>query len=154
MDEVKIIVIWLKAHLDQGKPARGLGLTADEKAKPYSNYYCRPHAGASPELASLLEGHKPMDAGGALPIEQMSDLPATLRRILADMVITDLYGKMVEGKLRPSSDMDTHSALYRAFPTIGGVVHTHSRAATAWAFKASRAGYSPAPISLGTTPRR
>ena len=49
------------------------------------------------------------------------------------MVITDLDGKIVEGKLRPSSDLATHVALYRAFPEIGGVVHTHSRHATAWA---------------------
>src|SRR5262249_22031380 len=48
----------------------------------------------------------------------------------ADMVITDLQGKVVEGSLRPSSDLDTHVALYRAFPSIGGVVHTHSRHAT------------------------
>ena len=51
----------------------------------------------------------------------------------ADMVVTDMNGKVIEGSLKPSSDMDTHSALYRAFPTIGGVVHTHSRHATAWA---------------------
>ena len=51
----------------------------------------------------------------------------------ADMVIVDLEGKVVEGSLRPSSDMPTHVALYNAFPTIGGVVHTHSRHATAWA---------------------
>ncbi len=51
----------------------------------------------------------------------------------ADMVITDLSGKIVEGKLRPSSDLDTHLALYREFPQLGGVVHTHSRHATAWA---------------------
>ncbi len=51
----------------------------------------------------------------------------------ADMVITDLEGKTVEGNLRPSSDLATHLALYRAFPSIGGVVHTHSRHATAWA---------------------
>ena len=50
-----------------------------------------------------------------------------------DMVITDLNGKIVEGKLNPSSDLATHAMLYRAFPTIGGVVHTHSRHATAWA---------------------
>lgn len=50
-----------------------------------------------------------------------------------DMVITDLEGKVVEGSLRPSSDLATHVALYRAFPAIGGVVHTHSRHATAWA---------------------
>jgi L-ribulose-5-phosphate 4-epimerase len=51
----------------------------------------------------------------------------------ADMVITDLEGRVVEGKLRPSSDLPTHVALYRAFPAIGGVAHTHSRHATAWA---------------------
>ncbi len=51
----------------------------------------------------------------------------------ADMVVTDLEGRIVEGRLRPSSDLATHVALYRAFPTIGGVVHTHSRHATAWA---------------------
>ena len=51
----------------------------------------------------------------------------------ADMVITDLKGNTVEGSLRPSSDLPTHAALYRAFPQIGGVVHTHSRHATAWA---------------------
>jgi len=51
----------------------------------------------------------------------------------ADMVVADLDCKMVEGKLRPSTDLDTHVALYRAFPGIGGVVHTHSRHATAWA---------------------
>jgi L-ribulose-5-phosphate 4-epimerase len=49
------------------------------------------------------------------------------------MVITDFEGRVVEGKLRPSSDLATHLALYRAFPAIGGVVHTHSRHATAWA---------------------
>jgi len=50
-----------------------------------------------------------------------------------DLVITDLDGKIVEGKLRPSSDLDTHTLLYREFPQIGGVVHTHSEFATSWA---------------------
>ncbi|MGB8258813.1 MAG: L-ribulose-5-phosphate 4-epimerase AraD [Terracidiphilus sp.] len=50
-----------------------------------------------------------------------------------DLVITDLDGKIVEGRLRPSSDLDTHTLLYREFPGIGGVVHTHSEFATAWA---------------------
>jgi L-ribulose-5-phosphate 4-epimerase len=50
-----------------------------------------------------------------------------------DMVITDLQGKIVEGKLRPSSDLSTHLLLYRSFSSIGGVVHTHSEFATAWA---------------------
>lgn len=50
-----------------------------------------------------------------------------------DMVVVDLDGKVVEGKLKPSSDTATHLALYKAFPNIGGVVHTHSTYATAWA---------------------
>ncbi len=50
-----------------------------------------------------------------------------------DMVVVDLNsGNVVEGSLRPSSDTPTHLALYRAFPKIGGVVHTHSTYATAW----------------------
>jgi L-ribulose-5-phosphate 4-epimerase len=49
------------------------------------------------------------------------------------MVISDLQGKIVEGKLRPSSDLPTHLELYREFPYIGGVAHTHSEYATAWA---------------------
>lgn len=55
------------------------------------------------------------------------------RMLPADLVVTDLDGKIVEGSLRPSSDLDTHLALYKAFPKIGGVAHTHSRHATAWA---------------------
>lgn len=51
-----------------------------------------------------------------------------------DMVVVDLAsGKVVEGDLNPSSDTPTHLILYRAFPEIGGVVHTHSTYATAWA---------------------
>ena len=50
-----------------------------------------------------------------------------------DMVVVDLDGKVVEGDLRPSSDTPTHLVLYKAFPEIGGVVHTHSTYATAWA---------------------
>jgi L-ribulose-5-phosphate 4-epimerase len=49
------------------------------------------------------------------------------------LVVTDLEGKTVEGNLRPSSDLPTHLILYRAFPGIGGVAHTHSEYATAWA---------------------
>jgi L-ribulose-5-phosphate 4-epimerase len=49
------------------------------------------------------------------------------------LVVTDLDGKILEGSLRPSSDLPTHLALYRAFPGVQGVVHTHSRYATAWA---------------------
>jgi L-ribulose-5-phosphate 4-epimerase len=50
-----------------------------------------------------------------------------------DMVVVDLAGKVIEGKLKPSSDTATHLELYKAFPDIGGVVHTHSTYATAWA---------------------
>lgn len=50
-----------------------------------------------------------------------------------DLVVTDLQGKVVEGKLRPSSDLPTHVALYRAFPALGGIAHTHSEYATSWA---------------------
>lgn len=49
------------------------------------------------------------------------------------LVVTDLQGKIVQGELRPSSDLPTHLILYRAFPSIGGVTHTHSQYATAWA---------------------
>jgi len=51
----------------------------------------------------------------------------------SDMVVVDLDGKVVEGDLNPSSDTPTHLALYKACPEIGGVVHTHSTYATAWA---------------------
>lgn len=61
------------------------------------------------------------------------------------MVVTDLSGAIVEGNLRPSSDLPTHLALYRNFPGVGGVAHTHSEFATAWA-QAGR----PIPC-LGTT---
>ena len=50
-----------------------------------------------------------------------------------DMVVVDLEGNVVEGKYRPSSDTATHLELYKAFPEIGGVVHTHSSYATSWA---------------------
>ena len=62
-----------------------------------------------------------------------------------DMVVVDMEGKAVEGKLKPSSDLPTHIELYKAFPDIGGITHTHSR----WATIFSQAGASiPA---LGTT---
>ncbi len=50
-----------------------------------------------------------------------------------DMVVMDLEGNRVEGKYNPSSDTPTHLELYKAFPEIGGVVHTHSTYATSWA---------------------
>ena len=49
------------------------------------------------------------------------------------LVVSDLSGRIVESELRPSSDLPTHLVLYRAFPEMGGVVHTHSEYATAWA---------------------
>ena len=62
-----------------------------------------------------------------------------------DMVVVDLDGKIVEGKLKPSSDTPTHVELYKAFPGIGGIVHTHSR----WATSFAQAG-KPIP-AMGTT---
>src|SRR5215472_4106008 len=50
-----------------------------------------------------------------------------------DLVVTDMNGKVVEGTLRPSSDLPTHLVLYKSFPNVGGVSHTHSEYATAWA---------------------
>lgn len=74
----------------------------------------------------------------------------------SDLVVTDLHGKIVEGTLRPSSDLPTHAALYRAFPTIAGIAHTHSEYATAWAqarlsipcFGTTHADYFHGPIPL------
>jgi L-ribulose-5-phosphate 4-epimerase len=64
----------------------------------------------------------------------------------ADMVVVDLQtSKVVEGKLKPSSDTPTHVELYKAFPNIGGIVHTHSR----WATSFAQAGRGVA--ALGTT---
>lgn len=62
-----------------------------------------------------------------------------------NIVVVDLDDRIVEGKLRPSSDTKTHTYLYRAFPEIGGVVHTHSTYAVAWA-----QAMKPIPV-MGTT---
>ena len=62
-----------------------------------------------------------------------------------DMVVVDLEGKVVEGHLRPSSDTPTHIELYKAFPEVGGIVHTHSR----WATSFAQAGIPIEP--MGTT---
>jgi L-ribulose-5-phosphate 4-epimerase len=79
-----------------------------------------------------------------------------------DLVITDLEGGIVDGTMRPSSDLPTHLALYRAFDGIHGVVHTHSRYATAWAqanreipcFGTTHADYfhGPIPVTRSMTP--
>ena len=50
-----------------------------------------------------------------------------------DIVVTDLTGRVVDGKMRPSSDLATHIEIYKRFPEAGGVAHTHSEFATAWA---------------------
>jgi L-ribulose-5-phosphate 4-epimerase len=73
-----------------------------------------------------------------------------------DLVVTDLEGKIIEGTLRPSSDLPTHLALYRAFEGVHGVVHTHSRYATSWAqasveipcFGTTHADYFPGAIPI------
>ncbi|XYI02715.1 L-ribulose-5-phosphate 4-epimerase [Sorangium sp. So ce1128] len=67
------------------------------------------------------------------------------RLTVDDMVVVDLEGKVVEGRLRPSSDTRTHIVIYSSFRGVGGVVHTHSTYATSWA----QAG-TPIPI-YGTT---
>jgi L-ribulose-5-phosphate 4-epimerase len=72
------------------------------------------------------------------------------------LVVTDLEGRTVSGDLRPSSDLPTHLALYKAFPRAGGVVHTHSRYATSWAqagreipcFGTTHADYFPGSIPV------
>lgn len=77
------------------------------------------------------------------------------------LVVTDLRGNIVEGDLRPSSDLATHLVLYNSFPEIGGVVHTHSEYATAWAqarrpipcFGTTHADYfhGPVPVTAAMT---
>ena len=81
-----------------------------------------------------------------------------------DLVITDLRGKVVEGSLRPSSDLATHLILYREFAAVGGIAHTHSRAATSWAqaqreipcFGTTHADYfhGPIPVTKQLAPKQ
>jgi L-ribulose-5-phosphate 4-epimerase len=74
-----------------------------------------------------------MDRKHGLAVIKPSGVPYD-KMAAADMVVVALgTGKVVEGSLKPSSDTPTHLELYRAFPEIGGVVHTHSLHATAWA---------------------
>ena len=78
-----------------------------------------------------------------------------------DLVATDLKGKVLEGDLRPSSDLPTHIALYKAFLSIGGVAHSHSEYATSWAqarrpipcFGTTHADYFHGPVPV-TEPMR
>jgi L-ribulose-5-phosphate 4-epimerase len=75
-----------------------------------------------------------------------------------DIVVTDLSGKTMEGKLRPSSDLVTHLEIYRYFPEAGGVAHTQSEFATAWAqarrpipcFGTTHADHFHGPVSVTT----
>jgi L-ribulose-5-phosphate 4-epimerase len=79
-----------------------------------------------------------------------------------DIVVVDFDGKIIEGSLRPSSDLPTHLILYQAFVGIGGVAHSHSRAATSWAqaqreircFGTTHADYfrGPVPVTKPLTP--
>src|SRR5580704_10633684 len=79
------------------------------------------------------------------------------------MVVTDLDGKIIDGQYRPSSDLPTHLILYKAFAGIGGVAHTHSRFATAWAqagraipcFGTTHADYfhGPVPVTKPLSPK-
>jgi L-ribulose-5-phosphate 4-epimerase len=87
-------------------------------------------------------GLAPHTFGNASGIDRSGDRPLVVIKpsgvdyaslTPADLVVTDLDGKIVEGALRPSSDLDTHTLLYREFPQIGGIVHTHSEFATSWA---------------------
>lgn len=68
---------------------------------------------------------------GAIVIKP-SGVPYTTMKV-DDMVVVDAAGRVIEGRLRPSSDLPTHVELYRHFPTLGGIVHTHSTWATVWA---------------------
>lgn len=85
-----------------------------------------------------------IDRESGLVVIKPSGIPYEELKI-EDLVVVDLEGRIVEGKMRPSSDTPTHLALYRAFSQIGGIVHTHSPGATIWA----QAG-CPIP-ALGTT---
>jgi L-ribulose-5-phosphate 4-epimerase len=87
-----------------------------------------------------------IDRSGSEPLVVIKPSGVAYASLTAsDLVVTDLDGNVVEGSLRPSSDLDTHTCLYREFPSIGGIVHTHSEFATSWA-QAGR----PIPC-LGTT---
>ena len=103
-----------------------------------------------------------IDRSGAQPLVVIKPSGVDYAALTAaDLVVTDLEGKIVEGSLRPSSDLDTHTLLYRAFPQIGGIVHTHSEFATSWA-QAGRAipclgtthadyFHGPVPVTLPLT---
>ena len=72
------------------------------------------------------------DVESGLVVIKPSGVPYSDMRA-EDMVVTDLDGNIIEGRLRPSSDLPTHLYLYKKYPSLGGVVHTHSTYATAFA---------------------
>jgi L-ribulose-5-phosphate 4-epimerase len=75
-----------------------------------------------------------LDGSGAEPVVAIKPSGVAYATMTEeDLVLTRLDGSIVEGKLNPSSDLHTHLLLYREFPQIGAVVHTHSEFATAWA---------------------
>jgi len=75
-----------------------------------------------------------IDRSGAEPLVVIKPSGVDYAKLTpGDLVVTDLHGRIVEGTLNPSSDLDTHTLLYREFPQIGGIVHTHSEFATSWA---------------------
>ena len=75
-----------------------------------------------------------IDRSGAQPLVVIKPSGVDYAKLTpADLVVTDLDGNIVDGALRPSSDLDTHTLLYREFHQIGGIVHTHSEFATSWA---------------------
>jgi L-ribulose-5-phosphate 4-epimerase len=74
-----------------------------------------------------------VDRDRGLMVIKPSGVPYDIMRPNHMVIVSLESGKVVEGKFKPSSDTDTHLELYRAFPGIGGVVHTHSLYATAWA---------------------
>ena len=100
--------------------------------------------------------------GDALVVIKPSGVPYEVMKP-EDLVVVDMEGNPIEGKLRPSSDLPTHLILYKAFADIGGVAHTHSRFATSWAqagreipcFGTTHADYfhGPVPVTKPLTPK-
>jgi L-ribulose-5-phosphate 4-epimerase len=96
-----------------------------------------------------------LDKASGLVVIKPSGVPYDVLKP-GDLVVTDLDGKIVEGTMRPSSDLPTHLALYQAFEGVHGVVHTHSRYATSWAqasvpipcFGTTHADYFPGAIPV------
>jgi L-ribulose-5-phosphate 4-epimerase len=84
------------------------------------------------------------DAESGAIVIKPSGLPYSTMKV-TDMVVVNAHGQILEGTLKPSSDLPTHLELYRHFPLVGGIVHTHSTWATVWA--QSCRGIPP----LGTT---